>query len=399
MSSIAASPTVESADNPIFHRGTLSIRRVVGARSILAIRALLSDFARLSEQPDAFADLPYFLSKPGVLKRVPVLLLAIREVRDPASPLRAEDIAGTLLLYEYSFAGIASGVFTSNDRSGRNTLVSAPALRSPVLEAAIDWLLANSAHLILLSFRGAPDPCCSRSGELSDNLHQTRWAARTREIPDFLPLEPSFDATLACVGQRTRSNMRYYRRRAEKELDCTFIPDLQISTKDLLNFNRECMYRVSQSIAAWRLHALRGLDDPILMGIHDREGRWLSILGGRRIGNSSEIFWQLNRDGLQHLSLSLVLRSYFLEHEIQRGANRFYIEGGTSHPIRFSFRQTQLTDLAVLRHSLRARLAHQLARWRVNRENELAAMLLNDSVEWHSLKPCMPISHRSGQPA
>ena len=164
-----------------------------------------------------------------------------------------------------------------------------------------------------------------------------RWALRKRSIPGYLPLSTTFDATLAKIGQRTRSNLRYYRRRAEADLGCMFMPRIEVAREEALHFNRQCMYAVPAAVAGWRYDSLQDLKEPVFMGIKDREGRWLSLLGGRRYGDRSEILWQMNRSGHAASSLGTVMRSYYIEHEIARGSRRMYIEGGTPHPIKFSF--------------------------------------------------------------
>jgi len=118
------------------------------------------------------------------------------------------------------------------------------------------------------------------------------------------------------------------------------------------------------------------------MGIQDREGRWLSTLGGRRYNDRSEILWQLNRDGFAADSLSTVMRSYFIEHEITHGSRRLYIECGTPHPIRLSFVPEDLTDLVVMRHTPMARAMEKIARRYISPDNELSQMLGVKDQEW-----------------
>jgi hypothetical protein len=193
-------------------------------------------------------------------------------------------------------------------------------------------------------------------------------------------LEKTFDATLAKIGQRTRRNLRYYRKRAEAELGCIFLPAVQIDKREFLEFNRDCMYAVPAKAAGWRYDSLRDVSTPLFMGIKDREGRWLSLLGGRRHHAWTEILWQMNRDGLSSYSLSLVMRSYFMEHEIAHGMTKLYMEGGTAHPMRFSFVNHKVTDLVVMRRSRLALLIPRLAKLFIKPDNELALMLLDRSL-------------------
>jgi len=372
---------------------SVSMRRLRGKEAILASYPLLSSFAASCGQPDGAEDLTYFISKPGILRRTPVLLLITREDIPRNRPLQPADLLGTVLVYEYSIAGLHTGLFTSNDRSGHTSLIAPPELRFSIAFFASEWLIRHRAHLIMLTFAEGTSSI-GTSNRLIDTGRSVRWAMRTRSVPDFLPLQETMDETLANIGQRTRSNMRYYRRRAEKELGCVFHPELEITPKDLVAFNRECMYAVPDRVVAWRLRNLRELGQPLLMGLRDQNGRMLSLIGGRRLGTSTEILWQMNRNDLPQYSLSLVLRSYLLEHEIARGAKRFYVEGGSSHPINRSFRQCNLTDLVVLRDSITASLACSLARHKVNRENDLGVMLLDQSTQWTATNEGSPALSR-----
>lgn len=358
-----------------------------GKDEVLRSANLLREFAALCGQAGAMSDIGYFLAKPGVLKRTPMLLLLSRDTATRAGKLTPHDLLGALLLYEYRFSGIRTGLYTSNDRSGRNTLVALPALRTQVALYAAQYLLSRHAQVLLLSFRAENPACPDATANFSPASRSCVWGLRQRAIPEFLPLASSYDKTLATIGQRTRSNLRYYRRRAERELGCTFLPHLEITPGDLLLFNRSCMYAVADQVAVWRLTTMSGLQEPILMAIRDREGRLLSVLGGRRVGKSSEILWQMNREGLPTYSLSLVMRSYFIEHEIARGAERFYVEGGTPHPIRESFTTGTVTDLAVLRRSATASLIRKLARYTLQDGNELASMLFDTTLEWKLAQP------------
>ncbi len=353
------------------------VQIVSGTKAILALSDLLLQFADRCDQAGAMEDMTYFLSKPGFLKRVPRLMLIAK-----SSELTPESLLGALLLFEYNILSRGTGLYTTNDRSGRNTLVAPAHLRSQIAHFATQTLLNRGAHIAMITFREEQDEAAPVVTDLSSKM-ASRWATRTREIAEYLPLEESFDKTLAKIGQRTRSNMRYYRRRAEKELGCTFVPFVEIRKADFLAFNRESMFAVPDDVAAWRYESLQELARPLLMGMRDRDGRWLSLVGGRRFKAGSELLWQMNRDGMPLYSLSLVMRSYFMEHEIAAGSRRFYIEGGTSHPIRHSFTTETLTDLAAMRSSPIAFAARKLVRRLIPVDNELAKMFSDTDLVWH----------------
>jgi hypothetical protein len=365
------------------------IRILKGHDDILDAVGVLEALAARSGQLGAMQDIVYYLSKPGVLRRIPQLLLFFSE---DDSSLRAhpedEEPIGALLLFEYYLLGCSLKLFTTNDRSGRNTLISSPALRSELASHGANFLLERGAHTVLISYRSGltdrPDLNLTRARAFRVDA---RSASRENEIPDYLPLADTYQATLATIGQRTRSNMRYNRRRAEVKLGCTFVPSVAISLEDFLAFNRETMYKVKDHVAVWRYEVHQQLAHPLLMGIRDQNGRWLALIGGRRFACGSEILWQMNRDGLPLFSLSLVARSYFIEHEIAHGSKALYIEGGTAHPIHFSFVRERLTHFAVLRRSSRAILTKKLARHLISEENELAQMLFDPEIVWSSSPP------------
>jgi hypothetical protein len=362
---------------------------VCGRDSILQMQGVLTEFSRRCEQEGALNDVRYFLSKPGALKRIPHLILVWRSTESPSRDLTADDLVGAVLLYKYTLAGVGIGMYTTNDRSGRGTLLAAPELRSNVAEGVSRWLMQRGAIAVLISYRDGKGVAQVKTAG-GDKLPATAmpkrkkkeplWARRAREIPDYLPLAKTLDATLANIGQRTRSNMRYYRRRAEKDLGCTFFPAVQMDHDQFLAFNSECMYAVADRVATWRYESLKALSQPILIGIKDKDGRWLSLLGGRRQDADTEILWQMNRNDLLTYSLSLVMRTYFIEHEISGGMTRMYIEGGTSHPMHFSFVKTRVMDLIFLRRSRFGALIPGLSKRFIKQDNQLAHMLHDESL-------------------
>jgi hypothetical protein len=365
---------------------------VTGREQVLRLSQTLMEFSARCGQPGAMDDIAYFLTKPGALPRIPNLLLVSRTAGlDLRSP-KLDDLVGALLIFEQDIAGFGVGAFATNDRSGRSTLIAAGPERPRIAALASRALLDRGAHLILMSFRtaeGKEDTATVRPPLLEvgeQGKAVARWALRERTIHGYLPLSTTFDATLARIGQRTRSNLRYYRRRAEAHLGCEFLPRIEVAREEVLRFNRQCMYAVPAAVAGWRYDSLKELKDPVFMGIKDREGRWLSMLGGRRYGDHrSEILWQMNRSGLATSSLGTVMRSYYIEHEIAHGSRRMYIEGGTPHPIKFSFVPEELTDLVVMRRTLAAKAMQMAARRWISPDNELSQMLSAQDLEW---QPC-----------
>jgi hypothetical protein len=361
---------------------------VTGHDEVVRLSPQLAEFSVRCGRSGGMRDIAYFLSKPGVLPRIPHLLLVSRtSTLDLRSP-NLDDLLGVLLIFEQRVSRFGAGAFATNDRSGRSTLIAMPSHRSQVATLASRALLDRGAHLILMSFPAGEVPESSPGSDLPlltvpfHGKSVARWALRERTVPSYLPLAATFDATLAKMGQRTRSNLRYYRRRAESRLGCMFLPQVEVSREEFLAFNLECMYAKPPEVAGWRYDSLHDLSDAIFMGVRHGDGRWLSMLGGRRYDGRSEILWQLNREGFAVDSLGTVMRSYFIEHEIAHGSHRLYVEGGTPQPIKFSFVKENLIDFVVVRRTLVAKMMWAIAQRYVSPENELLHVLGAKDLEW-----------------
>lgn len=363
--------------------GHATVHVVRGERAVLRLQHLLIGFSEVCGTPSGtLLDLPYFLQKPGLLQRIPYLILVSRRSGAGPEALDPTDLLGSVLLMEYSVFGIGLRAFATNDRSGSGTLLALPEDKMSVAAAACELLVSRGAHVVMLSFTGKTGSAYQASFQrFSNPLLGLHWAVRTRCAPAYLQLHPTFEATLAQLGQKTRSNMRYYRRKAERELGCTFAAEACASDEELLRFNQQCMYAVDERTLRWRLKMLKTLAQPYLMGMQDKEGRWLSILAGRRFGGTSEILWQMNRDGYPAHSFSTVLRSHCIEHEIARGEKRLQVEGGTFHSMHHSFETEELADFVVIR-PVAKRFSQMLVSRYVPPDNSLAHMLKGSDLTW-----------------
>jgi hypothetical protein len=377
---VLMSTIVEEASEPRVHF-------VTGRERVLCLSQRLMEFSELCGQSGSMHDLVYFLSKPGALPRIPHLLLLGADELDPSAPKLA-DLVGAVLIFEQQIGGFGLGAFATNDRSGRSTLLARPEDRMRVAAMASGALMDRGAHLVLMSFRAqdSNEPVSPAQPFLAEGgRYGAHWARRERTIPGYLPLSTTYDATLAGVGTRTRRNLRYYRRRAEAELGCVFVPQVEVTREELLSFNKQCMFAVSRQVAGWRYDSLKELSGPVFMGMKDKDGRWLSMLAGRRYLDRTDILWQMNRDGLAEYSLGTAMRAYFIEHEIAHGSRRLYTEGGTPHSMRFSFVPEDLTDLIIKRDTLAAKAMQIVARRYIRPDNELSHMLDAPELKW---APC-----------
>ena len=206
--------------------------------------------------------------------------------------------------------------------------------------------------------------------------------SRTRSVPRYLPLAATAEATLATLGRHTRRNLRYYRRRLEIEVGAEFVPEVEMGLRQFLAINRASTNPVSDDLARWRYEAIQRTPGTLFAGVRTPKGRWLSLVGGRRHNRSVEVDWQINLAGLPRYSLSTVMRSYLLEHEIELGTTKLVFTGGTPHSIRHSFVCVDATDVIALRRSSRAWILQRFARWIFPETNFLGHALRDAQLPW-----------------
>ena len=321
--------------------------------------------------------LGYFSGSPDALEKTPYLLLV---GQDRTSELNdAAQVEGAVLLYEYCFAGQGTGVFATDDVDGVRTVVAPEGVRVRVAETAVRRLMGMGAVAVVASVSGEADG--STKSERGDPC---KMAVRTRTVPYYLPLAGTLDATLAHLGCHTRRNLRYYRRRAVAELGVMFEPRVEMSLRHFLEVNRQSRNPADDAVARWRFSLFeRGAEQSraLFAGLRTEGGQWLSLVGGRRHGDTAEIDWQMNAADLSHYSLCTVMRSFLLEHEIARETKRLVFLGGTPHTMRHSFASITTTDiLAMRRWSARAWALNSFSRWIFPEKNFLRGVLADEEM-------------------
>jgi len=189
-----------------------------------------------------------------------------------------------------------------------------------------------------------------------------------RKVCDTFHTGTTFDESLSRFGAHTRRNLRYYRRRVERELGCEFLPALDgPKLREALVELQGCTDDpVRAGVAKNRIAQVARDPQAFCMGLRAVDGRWLSWISGWRCGRHTYIDWQCNRNGLQRYSLSTAMRSYLIEHESLMRQSHIHFLGGTSHSMHYGFCEESCTDWLLMRHAWAAlllRLASPALRW------------------------------------
>jgi hypothetical protein len=374
---------------PLFHAVVLT-----GHADVFAQSSLLERLAERCDQAAAMNWLGYFLAASSFKQKKPCLVLIV-ESGATVSSLRLEDVHAAVLLFEYRVFGMPTGVFSTDDWGGFRTVVAPEAERGAMSAMAADALLRNGAQLALISY-GHP----SRAANLIvRSMNQPAlWASRKRPVAMALLLGTTFSATLATLGKSTRFNLGYYRRRLHAVTQCELIDDIRglLPEHELDAINRASLNPVKPREFRLQYQSACHLPGGFLLGLRSAQGQWLSMIGGWRQSDATVLHWQMNAAGYEKLSIGTAMRSYFLEHEVQRGTKKLIYYGGTPHSIGNSFAREEVTDLMVRRRSLRAAAleggARVLASLRsfVRINSLLVQTIGSNELDWRSVKATAP---------
>jgi hypothetical protein len=358
-----------------------SVQCLRGDGKLAAMRPMLAELSRRTGQTAAMDRLENLLGEPTMLGKTPYLVLVGVRAGMDADAATADDVHGAVVLHEYQIAGRGAKVFSTHDFTGQRGVFAPAEIRTLVAEIAARTLVGQGASMTLISVEADLEASCQ---PLLPGSHEPRCriAVRRRMVPRDLPVEPTLEATLANLGKRTRRNLRYYRRRAEADLGATFVPCVEIGHEEFLAMNRTSTNPGSDADAAWRYECLGRLAGSMFAGVRGADGRWLSMVAGRRHEGVTEIEWQMNRAGLPRYSLSTVMRSYLLEHEVERGTTKVMFQGGTPHSMRHSLAGSEVLDILVVRRSPLGWLARRLAPWIFPKSNFLGQVLQDEELVW-----------------
>lgn len=367
-----------------------------GRSSILPWASLLEEFSARCGQPGAMSWLEFFLRGQTARHKTPYLVLAFAPGVDPsaASPqsLQAQQIASATLTVEYCVCGLRTRAFVPDDIAGLRSVVAPADRRRAAATQAAAALLECGAHIAIVAYDAAncsaTTPPQFAAGEAVD------WAERTRTTSARLPLRSTFDETLAQMSKSTRTNLRYYRRRLVREQPVEFVSDArgQLTPETLRMLNGNSRYPIENEEFERRVAAC-SLPGGFLLGLRTAAGEWLSLMGGWRQNDTTVLHFQCNAGARERDSLSTVMRSFLIEHEVERGAREIVFYGGTPHHMQRAFVTVPVHDLIIRRRSWLAAFLLWLAPWGkahrspFGRANFLGETLSEGALQWHQSRP------------
>jgi Acetyltransferase (GNAT) domain len=303
-------------------RADCSVQILRGPRAVAAAGPEIEELReRTGQVSNPLLRLDFFLGRVRLFAGNQPVVLLVRS---------AEGLQGAVYLYEKTFCGIGTGYLRGFDHlTGESSVVAQSQARAWILQFAIEQLFLQTHTRVAWA-------------TVSQGLAE--FAAGSREEQDVrleissicrehrLKLSNTFDATLSRFGQHTRRNLRYYRRRAEKELKAVFVPALtgQESDEAIQQLSKGSFQPFPASLAEWRKmdSLLRTQPGYFAMGLR-ANGKWLSYLVGMRTGDLTYVLMQMNHNQFPRYSLSTVLRSHFFEHEIDREQAEIKFVNGT----------------------------------------------------------------------
>ena len=226
--------------------------------------------------------------------------------------------------------GLPVGVVAVGYASDRETVVARDGHRTQVLGAALRHLAGcRLYHTIYVRDRSSRRDWLA---DLLDGVSSICCPEGRIESTHTLLLGDSFESLLNTLGRHTRRNLMYRPLRAAYA-GIQFQSGL--SFKDVRNacWHLALRQRTSHYSGRQLLTYLRALDqmpDSFWYGLRANAGEWISLIGGWRRGETAYIVFQVNNSdaAYDHVSISIVSRSYLLEELIRVGVRKLEFMGG-----------------------------------------------------------------------
>lgn len=247
---------------------------------------------------------------------------------------RGSSLVGVVYAKERRFAGIPSGIVYADATLGA-MMVALPGEQQNVLMAALRALINHPGIRglrVVVPATGFERETIQRMVELRSL--DVQFANVNNH--SFLVLPQSYEEFLGGLGSKTRRNFRYYRRQFEK-LENMYIQ--QVPPQDFpaiaTELEKKCVPMAGRKGIDRDLRMLSIITNPIMVGLRDKSGEWLSVLGGWYEFDRAVVFLQLNNDrDYPHSALCTVMRGYLIEELIARKVSTLLFWGGAVGTLR-----------------------------------------------------------------
>jgi hypothetical protein len=297
---------------------------------------------RYGEQDDLTTDPEYFVAANTLrFRRVAAVLIRLDR-----------ELEACVFFVEHCFLGVGLGLLDGGDAAGGSLVVAPEAFRVEYVYLAAQALLRfGRIHGVSLRMSAPIHHCIEVMGP--ENRYRIFVQ---RDTPHKLPLEATYQKTLAAMGPRTRRSLAGKRRQLEENTDVVFLPALQPAQilEAMLQLRPRALPHRFARFYHTRYHLLQQRPEFFCMGLCLPNGVWLSILSGWRSHRVTHVDLQMNDRRFKKESLSAVMRAFMLEHEIGRKQQLIDFVGGTSLLLRRYCRPIESCDVLLWRPCLRA---------------------------------------------
>lgn len=304
----------------------LEYRAVTILSSVESLAALADDLCLPSDSEPTNYTPRFFAASIDTSRWIPRICVVQREGMPVGIVYARERKAGIFRTGLISWEGVQG-----------HGITCAPRDREYVMEEALRALMAMPGVRGLRMQFAAEE---SMEGVLSrlaggGRLHVRVTPCRMPLQDAVIELAPDMGTFLDGLGRRARRNFRYYRRGAE-EKGHVFVDELDMSL--FAGATRSLARGGGVGSAPEQVELALGLLSasamPIRMGLRARDGRWVSVLGGWHERGRAVVSFQLNDDRERASeSLSVVMRSFAIEHLIGLGVQEVVFRGGVSQPL------------------------------------------------------------------
>lgn len=274
----------------------------------------------IEDKDDVLHPLDWFFLRAKYMKYTPVSI----------SFYDTEGFNGIVLLYQKKLIAIPLGIFVSPYECGFCSYfgTNADKLANVQKAAALveQHLLFSKLDIFVEYERPEHEGFDERFSIRNEG------GLRLNSKGSYFPLKQNLEETISRFSQKTRKNLRHYRRVAESEFGCRYIDDLThpdaLSAVKVLNaFSARSM---GHSSAAHRCRMTMLVPGGFSAGLIDKDGNWLSYISGWRTDRVTYIDWQINKEDSNRFSFSAAMRNYLIQNEIAVGAKAIYFLGGSN---------------------------------------------------------------------